>query len=60
MTQPDFTLALEQELQLRGIPFSRADLLAFVASVWPLAQDEPDPVTWANLFLAATAAPTIA
>jgi hypothetical protein len=37
MTPADFTLALEQELQLQGRPFSRADLLDFAASVWPHA-----------------------
>jgi hypothetical protein len=35
MTQPDFVAALEQGLQLRAVAFSRSDLLAFVASVWP-------------------------
>jgi hypothetical protein len=32
MTQPDFVEAVESELHLRGIPFDRAALLAFVAS----------------------------
>ena len=51
MTQPDFTAALEQELQLRGVAFSRADLLAFVASAWPLIEDDPGVMFWAREFL---------
>jgi hypothetical protein len=35
MNQTDFLAGLEQELRLRGIGFNRADLLAFVAGVWP-------------------------
>jgi hypothetical protein len=31
--------------------FSRADLLAFVASVWPLAQEDPDVGSWAREFI---------
>ena len=38
MNQADFLTALEQGLRLRGIGFRRADLLEFVADVWPLAQ----------------------
>jgi hypothetical protein len=39
MTQADFTLALEQELQIRGVRFSRADLQEFVADAWPLIKE---------------------
>jgi len=53
MTQPDFTTALEQELQLQGRAFSRADLLAFVADAWPLIAEDPDPATWAREFIEA-------
>jgi hypothetical protein len=53
MTQADFTQALEQELQLCGRPFDRGDLLTFVADVWPLAEDDPDPVRWSREFLEA-------
>jgi hypothetical protein len=42
MNQADFVQALESELHLRGTPFDRAALLAFVASVWPLAEEDPD------------------
>jgi hypothetical protein len=51
MTQPDFTLALEQELQRRGIPFSRADLLIFVADAWPLIAENPGVTFWAREFI---------
>jgi hypothetical protein len=51
MTQADFLAALEQQLLLRGSSFSLADLTEFVADVWPLAQEDPDPVRWAREFL---------
>jgi hypothetical protein len=51
MTQADFTAALETELHLRGVPFSRADLFAFVASAWPLIEDDPDVTFWAGEFI---------
>jgi hypothetical protein len=50
MTRDDFTAALEEQLRLRGLGFSRAAVLDFVASVWPLAEDDPDPVLWAERF----------
>jgi hypothetical protein len=34
MSHPDFLAGLEAELQLRGVAFSRADVLGFVDSVW--------------------------
>jgi hypothetical protein len=40
MSQTDFRAALGQELRLRGIGFSRADLLEFAADVWPPAQED--------------------
>jgi hypothetical protein len=51
MTQDDFTLALEQELRLRGVGFSRADLVAFVADCWPRMQDDQDVAKWAREFI---------
>jgi hypothetical protein len=51
MNQTDFVTALEQELQLSGIAFSRADLVDFVSSVWPLAQENPDVAFWAQEFI---------
>jgi hypothetical protein len=53
MTRDDFTAALEEQLCIRGYSFSRADLLDFVARVWPLAEDDPDPVLWAGRFVEA-------
>jgi hypothetical protein len=44
MTRDAFTAALEEQLRLRGLAFSRAAVLDFVASVWPLAEDDPDDV----------------
>jgi hypothetical protein len=51
MTQPDFTAALESELHLRGVPFGRAALLDFVASAWPLIEENPNTGFWAGEFL---------
>jgi hypothetical protein len=53
MTQTEFVKVLEEELKLRGLAFSRADVLEFVDDVWPLAKDDPDPVRWAERFLEA-------
>jgi hypothetical protein len=54
MSQDDFAAALEAELRLLGVPFARAELLAFAADVWTLATDDPDPARWAREFLDAT------
>jgi hypothetical protein len=51
MNQDDFTAAVEEQLRIQGISFGRADLLDFVSSIWPLAQDDPDPVVWAARFI---------
>ena len=48
-----FTAALEQQLRIRGLAFSRVAVLDFVLSVWPLAEDDPDPVLWAERFVEA-------
>jgi hypothetical protein len=53
MNQQAFIAALEEQLQHCGREFSRAAVLEFVADVWPLAQDDPDPARWAREFLAA-------
>jgi hypothetical protein len=53
MTRPEFLAALESELQQRGRPFSRADVLAFVEACWPLVADDPSPARWAAEFAAA-------
>jgi hypothetical protein len=53
MSQSAFVEALESELQLCGVPFDRAALLAFVASAWSLIEENPDPGLWAGAFLRA-------
>lgn len=49
----DFLADLEQQLRLSGRPFSRADVLAFVADCWPWIAEDPSPVVWALAFLEA-------
>jgi hypothetical protein len=51
MSHTDFLAGLEAELRFRGVAFSRADVLAFVGDVWQLAQEDPDPMKWADCFL---------
>ena len=51
MNKADFIAALEQELQLRNIGFSRADVQEFVDSVWPLVRENPNPEWWAQEFI---------
>jgi hypothetical protein len=48
MTFPDFFRALEQELRFRGAEFERRALIDFAASVWPLAQEQPEAERWAT------------
>ena len=54
MTQSDFAASLEHELQLRRVAFDLADVLEFAASVWAIAQVDPEPVRWADEFLQTT------
>jgi hypothetical protein len=60
MNQTDFVAALEQELQLNGFGFRRADLVDFVSSVWPLAQENLDVTFWAREFMESGQASTMA
>ena len=53
MTQRDFVRCLESDLALRGVAFERAELLAYVASMWPWISDDPDAGRWAGEFLEA-------
>jgi hypothetical protein len=53
MTVAEFVQALEDDLQLHGVPFDRADLLAFVVSAWPLIEDDPDVGRWVGAFMEA-------
>jgi ferredoxin-NADP reductase len=50
MTQDEFLNAVRAQLDLLGVPHDRAALEAFVASVWPHAEDDPEPVKWARAF----------
>jgi hypothetical protein len=50
MTQPDFIALLEADLRQRPLAFDRAELLAFVASMWPWVEDDPDVGHWAQVF----------
>jgi hypothetical protein len=51
MTLPDFVTGLEMELRLRAVPFDRGELETWAADVWPLAEDDPDVIRWAEAFL---------
>jgi hypothetical protein len=53
MSRGEFITALKAELKLCGIAFSPADVLAFAADVWELAEDRPDAVWWAKRFVQA-------
>jgi hypothetical protein len=53
MTPADFLPVLEAELRSRPVAFDAGELLAFVEGAWSLIQDDPDPVRWAEEFLAA-------
>jgi hypothetical protein len=53
MTLSDFVTGLELELGLRAVPFDRGELETWAANVWPLAEDDPDVIRWAEAFLAA-------
>jgi hypothetical protein len=53
VSDPDFTTGLEQELRVRGVAFTRADVLAFVGDVWQMAEEGPDPERWADAFVVA-------
>jgi hypothetical protein len=58
VTQPEFLAALERHLQLHAVPFTRADVQAFVEAAWPLIADDPRPERWCREFRAALAPPT--
>jgi hypothetical protein len=47
MTKTDFLDSLAWQLTLRGVPYDRPDLEAFVAEAWPLLEEDPDPGRWA-------------
>ena len=43
------------EADLRHVPFSAAELAAFVEAVWPLVEPHDTPARWAECFLVALA-----
>jgi hypothetical protein len=51
MTQADFVACLQTDLALRGVAYDRAELLAWVAAMWPWLEDEPDVGRWAGEFV---------
>jgi hypothetical protein len=53
MSQSDFVTALEMELQLRAVAFDRGELVTFAEDVWSLAEEDPEPIRWAEAFLIA-------
>lgn len=53
MTLQDFIISLALELRYRGLAFDRAALQVFAASVWPMAEDDPDPGRWVGEFVQA-------
>jgi hypothetical protein len=48
MSKQSFLSALAWQLTLAGVPYVRPDLEAFVAAVWPLAEEQPDVSRWAR------------
>jgi hypothetical protein len=50
MTPADFLRMLERHLRTHAVPFTRAELIAFVESSWPLIEDRPDVATWCAAF----------
>jgi hypothetical protein len=55
MSKTEFFLAVEADLRLRHVPFDKADLAEFLASVWPLVEADDTPERWAEAFLVALA-----
>ena len=48
-----FFALVERDLQLRHVPFDKAELAAFLASVYPLVEPGDMPERWAQAFLVA-------
>jgi hypothetical protein len=42
---------LESDLALRSVAFNRAELLAWVASMWPWIAGDRDVGRWARVFM---------
>jgi hypothetical protein len=43
-----FFRLVERDLQLRHVPFDKAELAAFLRSVWPLVEPGDRPARWAE------------
>jgi hypothetical protein len=56
MTPADFLPLVETILSTAGVSFERRAVVAFVTSMWPMIEDDPDAGRWANEFLAASVA----
>jgi hypothetical protein len=50
----DFATALEAELRRRQVDYDGVTLLRFLRDAWPLLQDDPDPMPWADRFIERT------
>jgi hypothetical protein len=48
-----FFRQVEADLRLRHVPFDQAELLEFVADVWPLVEPGDRPERWAEALLVA-------
>jgi hypothetical protein len=55
MSKTEFFLAVERDLQLRHVPFDKAELVEFVRDVWPLVEADDTAERWAEAFLVARA-----
>ena len=51
----EFSAAVEADLQLRHVAFDKAELAAFLASVWPLVEANDTAERWAEAFLVSVA-----
>jgi hypothetical protein len=51
MTQAEFVKVIEALLSTAHVEYERRQLLAFVASMWPLIEDDTDVTFWAQRFL---------
>jgi hypothetical protein len=55
MSKTEFFPSVEADLRLRHVPFDKAELAAFLRSVWPLVEPSDRPEHWAEAFLVALA-----
>jgi hypothetical protein len=59
MTQSEFLACVEYILHLTGRPFARANLQAYIESMWPHIEEDADAGRWAAEFLEARDAAAI-